>query len=181
MSDNKEIINCPACGKEMKKIYINDANCYLDICLDGCGGIFFDNREFEKFDEQQESIGQIVSLYKGKTYSKVDDDKTRTCPVCNINMVKHYANEKHEVLVDECYNCGGLFLDFGELDEIRKQYTTENERKTAFIEHFEKVHDVSDFKDYQPKDCTELFNKKGFHPVYNKQISKLADFVIKLL
>ena len=51
MTDTKNQINCPACGKEMKKIYLPNEKINIDICLDGCGGIFFDNREFDKFNE----------------------------------------------------------------------------------------------------------------------------------
>ena len=32
----------------MEKIFISDANINVDICLNGCGGILFDNRELEK-------------------------------------------------------------------------------------------------------------------------------------
>ena len=49
MSDNKQTINCPACGKEMVKVFDKEKGINIDICLNGCGGIFFDNREFEKF------------------------------------------------------------------------------------------------------------------------------------
>ena len=60
MADTKEIINCPACGKPMVKIPVPAENINIDICLDGCGGIFFDNREFKKFDEQAENIDEII-------------------------------------------------------------------------------------------------------------------------
>ncbi len=55
MADTKKILNCPACGKEMKKIPLEDYGFCVDICLDGCGSIVFDNREFQKFDEKSEN------------------------------------------------------------------------------------------------------------------------------
>ena len=52
MADNKDVLTCPACGKEMEKVFIESMQKHLDVCLNGCGGMFFDNREFEKVDEQ---------------------------------------------------------------------------------------------------------------------------------
>ncbi len=160
MSDSKTTVVCPACGNEMKKIFIESANCNVDICVDGCGGIFFDNREFKKFDEQHENIDEILEAYKGKTYKKEDERKERICPVCGAVMVKHDASSKNEVEMDECYSCGAIFLDYGELQAIREQFSTEEERSKAFQKMFESVHDISEFKDYKSKTTEELFGKK---------------------
>ena len=47
MADNLEEIYCPACGKKMEKIFMSAQGVNLDVCTQGCGGIFFDNREFK--------------------------------------------------------------------------------------------------------------------------------------
>ncbi len=54
--DTLETIKCPACGKEMEKVFIPSEGINIDICTNGCGGIFFDNREFDKFNEGHEDI-----------------------------------------------------------------------------------------------------------------------------
>ncbi len=128
MADNLKEIYCPACGKIMTKIFMPEAGINLDVCVNGCGGIYFDNREFKKFDEQHEDIEPLVKALEGKTYKKVDTLDTRICPVCNMKMVKNFASAKHEIQVDECYGCGGKFLDHCELNKIREQYATEEER-----------------------------------------------------
>ena len=48
-------------------------------------------------------------------------------------MVKNFASVKNEVQIDECYTCGGKFLDHGELEKIRAQYATEAERSAEFM------------------------------------------------
>ena len=128
MSDNFDTIKCPACQKKMKKIFIPSEGINVDICLDGCGGIYFDNREFKYFDEQHENIDEIIKAVEGKTFEKTDETLPRTCPVCGARMVKNFASVKKEVQIDECYACGGKFLDHGELSKIRAQYKTEEER-----------------------------------------------------
>ena len=119
MADTTHIIECPACGKAMKKIYIESAGCCIDICTDGCGGIFFDNRELNKFDELHESVEAIVAELEGKDFARVDEKEVRICPVCNIPMVKMGAGVA-DIKIDVCNVCGGKFLDNGELERIRE-------------------------------------------------------------
>ena len=128
MTDTTKIINCPACGKEMTKIFMSDDGVNLDICLDGCGGIFFDNRELKKFDEQSENIEELKQAIQGKTFEKTDENLTRICPVCGTNMVKNSVSIKGNIIIDECYACGGKFLDHGELTAIRNEYENDLER-----------------------------------------------------
>ncbi len=136
--DNKEdFIMCPACGKKMEKVYMSEQNVYLDVCINGCGGIFFDNNELKKFDEKNENISELVEIYKDKEFKKVNGDEDRICPVCGWKMVKHYASTKHELLLDECYDCGGIFLDYNELTKMREQYDTEQERADDVMREFE--------------------------------------------
>ena len=128
MADNFETIKCPACQKEMHKVFVPSQGINLDVCLDGCGGIYFDNREFTAFDEKHEPMEEIVDVLGKKEFTKVDGSLPRSCPVCGAKMVKNYASVKKEVQIDECYACGGKFLDYGELGKIRVQYENELER-----------------------------------------------------
>ena len=135
MSDTLDTIKCPACQKEMAKVFVPSEGVNIDICVNGCGGIYFDVREFEHFDEQHEDIDEIIKAIDGKTFKPVDDTLPRSCPVCGSKMAKHYASAKHEILIDECYSCGGKFLDHGELQKIREQYVTEDERTADIMKY----------------------------------------------
>jgi len=48
-------------------------------------------------------------------------------------MHAHKYSSAKEVNVDECYGCGGFFLDSGELREIRENYMSEGERN-AYVQ-----------------------------------------------
>ena len=128
MADNFNTIKCPACQHEMVKIFVPREGINIDVCVNGCGGIYFDNREFKYFDEQHENIDEIIKAIDGKTFEPVDENLPRSCPVCGARMVKNYSSAKKEVLVDDCYACGGKFLDHGELQKIRAQYKTAEDR-----------------------------------------------------
>ena len=125
MADNLKDINCPACGEKMIKVFMPSANLHLDVCTNGCGGIYFDNREFSKFDEPNEDISPVLEALTCKEFKKVDQSLKRKCPVCGTFMVKNFANPKQEIEIDECYACGGKFLDYMELDKIRVQCSDE--------------------------------------------------------
>lgn len=133
MNDTLETINCPACGKSMQKVFMLDAGFNLDVCADGCGGIFFDGRELKHFDENHENIDDLKEILSNKSFQKTDETQTRICPVCGNKMVKNYVSSKHAVQIDECYNCGAKFMDSGELTKMREEYPTEKDRKQAFL------------------------------------------------
>lgn len=121
MSDKVGKINCPACGKQMVEIFMPEQGINLDVCLNGCGGIYFDNREFQHFDTPNQNINELTSAMKDKTFNKVDETVTRICPVCKAKMVKNFTSGTQNVQIDECYSCGGKFLDYGELLKIRNE------------------------------------------------------------
>lgn len=121
MVDNTQNLVCPACDKRMTKFFIPSANVSVDICMDGCGGIFFDNRELNKFINDEKSINEILQIFVGRAFKFADQKEKRVCPVCGIDMVKNYSDETKTIQIDECYRCGGKFLDHGELEKISKK------------------------------------------------------------
>lgn len=139
MSDTLDEMNCPACHKPMKKIYLENQKFNIDICLDGCGGIFLDNREIKKLDESTDDINPIIEAVKNKEFEKVDESAKRICPACGHLMVKNNASHLANVQIDECYNCGGKFFDKDELVKFRNEFKTEKDRINAFNEYAKSV------------------------------------------
>lgn len=128
MKDTYETINCPACGTPMKKVFLENQEFLVDVCLDGCGGIWFDNRELQKVDEKDEDITELQKAFEGKTFKKVDSTAERNCPLCGKKMVKNSVSAKQEITIDECYFCGGKFFDHNELEHMRNQYEEDEDR-----------------------------------------------------
>lgn len=139
MSDTLREIKCPACDNIMKKVFMSGDNFNIDICIDGCGGMFFDNRELKHFDEKAENIDEILNAISGKTFQKVNQDNLRICPACGAKMVKNNTSIKKQVQIDECYSCGGKFLDASELQALRAEYNTEAERSADVIKLINKT------------------------------------------
>lgn len=160
MTDNKDKINCPACGKEMVKIKAPNYDFYIDICLNGCGGIYFDNRELNKFDEKHEDIDFIIEALKDKTFIQTDESKQRICPYCLAVMIKNYTDSSHEVQTDSCYTCGATFLDYGELNKIREQFKSEQERSEDFMKNF--IEKFNEDMLVNEKEAEKLKNSRSF-------------------
>lgn len=135
MKDTQEILTCPACGEEMDKILMHNAGLFLDVCLNSCGGIYFDNREIAKFDEKAEDVTDLAEAYKDKTFKKIDAEFDRVCPKCGGNFVKNFVSARKEILVDDCYSCGGKFFNYGELEKMRAQYENTQERVNDVVNY----------------------------------------------
>jgi len=131
-------MDCPACGNGLKEATVGDVT--VDICQGGCGGIWFDNQELKKVDEQHESAGEALLDVERNPDVNVDLQAKRPCPKCDsVIMMKHFVSTKREVEVDECAACGGIWLDAGELRAIREQFATDEERTKAAREYFSDV------------------------------------------
>jgi len=131
-------MKCPACSNQLEEMTIGQLT--VDICKNGCGGIWFDNFELKQVDEKHESAGEQLLHIERNPDTSVDQSQRRHCPKCNDQiMMQHFMSVKKEVAVDECPSCGSFWLDAGELSQIRDQYETEADRKRAANEYFDEV------------------------------------------
>jgi len=123
-------MNCPACGKALSEMAVGTLA--VDVCRGGCGGIWFDQLELQKVDDQAEAAGEsLMDIERGESL-RIDARARRRCPRCpDIVMTRHFYGPKQRVEVDECAKCGGIWLDAGELAAIRSEYKTEAERRQA--------------------------------------------------
>ena len=66
--------------------------------------------------------------------------RSRMCPKCvSTRLLRHFFSIKRQVAVEECPQCGGYWLDAGELLAIRSEFPTEKDRIRAAEEYFEDV------------------------------------------
>lgn len=119
-------MNCPACGMLMVEEDFGDVR--VDVCSNGCKGMWFDWLELKRLDENNEGFGRAL---EEALKSPRANDAARgplKCPKCGIPMRTRKYSSAKEVNVDECYGCGGFFLDSGELRQIKDNYMSEEER-----------------------------------------------------
>ncbi len=153
-------MKCPACGRAMTETSV--AGITVDACKGGCGGVWFDWLELKKVDEQHEEAGQDLLHVERADGVQVDHDGKRDCPRCDgIVMMRHFASVKREIEVDECAKCGGFFLDYGELNRLRDQYATEEERQQAAEALFAELYDAG-LQDLYDESEEQVERSRGF-------------------
>ncbi len=118
---------CPVCSTEMVEEDFGGMN--VDVCKNGCKGVWFDWFELSKLDEKNEGLGNALQEALGYERSNDQDRGQINCPKCKLSMHIHVYESAKDINVDECYQCGGFFLDSGELKAIRESFMTEAERE----------------------------------------------------
>jgi hypothetical protein len=121
---------CPACGHALVPLEIDGLT--IDVCQDGCAGMWFDRNELRSFDDPAAAAGQLLIERAGRPRVPVDLSRRRRCPTCPDSvLMRHFFSAKRAVTVDECPTCAGIWLDAGELERIRMEYASSGARAQA--------------------------------------------------
>ncbi len=123
-------MRCPACYNQLTTSQVG--NLVVDVCRGGCGGIWFDAFELQKVDDHEEEAGERLLEIPRDEQVVVDPNRKRECPRCpDVKLHRHFYSAKRRVQVDQCPNCGGYWLDAGELAAIRREKIADAERAEA--------------------------------------------------
>ena len=134
-------MQCPACGNTLTEVKTGDIT--VDACKGGCGGLWFDHFELRKVEQPAQSAGESLLNIPQNPKAKVDQSQRRKCPRdADIVMMRHFWSVQREATVDECPKCEGVFLDPGELAEIRGEYKTDADRHKAAREYYREMFDT---------------------------------------
>lgn len=134
-------VDCPACENALTSLSVGDLT--VDVCDGGCGGIWFDHYELREVDEPSEALGDPLLDVAHNPAVVVDPSKRYLCPKCTdgVVMMRHFWSVKREITIDECPECGGIFLDGGELARIRAEFPSEAAKEAAADSFFAHVAD----------------------------------------
>lgn len=128
-------MRCPACRAELSSVAL--AGVTLDACQGGCGGIWFDRGELA-FDPPAAALDQWLDDLAASRTVHVDPTQRRNCPRCaNSVLMRHFSSPTCAVTIDECPTCAGIWLDSGELEQIRSEHVSAEDRRRAVVRVFE--------------------------------------------
>jgi len=113
----------------------------VQTCKGGCGGLWFDEWTLRKVDQPDQSAGESLLNIPQNASVKVDQSQRRKCPRDSVVMMRHFWSVKRDVVVDECPQCEGMFLDPGELTGIRADYKSDAERHKAAEAYYSEMFD----------------------------------------
>jgi len=152
-------VKCPRTNTNLKSIKVGGVE--IDIS-EACGGVFFDNFELKKFDEDHELRGSVLVEHLNQfTPPVIDHDQRLKCPKCiDTTMYRRFYSPQKKIEIDECRTCGGVWLDFGELDAIRKLFPTEEKREELSTEFYESIINGRKFQELQSEEQEDLEKMK---------------------
>ena len=112
-------MKCLSCSQEMVNYLVQTKKQQIsyDIC-EACGSLWLDKGELDK------TAFQVTGSIEYCSDKKVDvpAGPTKTCPRCdrqNLDKVRFIGCG--DVALDRCPNCGGFWLDSGELDLVNQE------------------------------------------------------------
>lgn len=121
-------MQCPACSNALRAFETGAIT--VDVCENGCGGMWFDQLELARLDEPHEAEGEALLDINVVIHAEPDPDQRRNCPKCEEQkMLRFFYSPTQHVEVDHCPDCGGHWLDVGELAEVRSLYSSPGERE----------------------------------------------------
>ncbi len=117
---------CPKCHNELKDIFFSLSKRHhasqnetikfeIDQCF-SCNGIWFDGNELEKYLECELVILNSPPINPDK-FTELNETEGN-CPRCDIKMEKEPATSNPDVIIDKCRQCGGIWLDCSEIDQL---------------------------------------------------------------
>ncbi len=104
---------CPACVKAMKSTQIEGMS--LELCYE-CGGLWMDRGETERLLQREQLPYSLENPPARDPKSVVVPHGQRRCPKCESPLV---LADIEGVDAEGCRGCGGLWLEKGELGELR--------------------------------------------------------------
>jgi Zn-finger nucleic acid-binding protein len=125
-------MNCPACANPLTTFAVEGVE--VDACVGGCGGLWFDNFELKRFDEPHEPVDDALFYVPVDPTVHVDMEAKRRCPKCDVVMMRHYFNQQRRTHIDSCPQCGGNWLDAGELAQVRAEFRSKANRAAAKVQ-----------------------------------------------
>lgn len=113
---------------------------FVDVCATGCRGLWFDHFELQRLDERHEHPDSPVlklSSEEAKAGTAASGAR-RVCPRCDeVALFSHFFSVKRKIQIESCPQCGGHWLDPGELQLIREEFQSTEAREEAALAEIE--------------------------------------------
>ncbi|MHC4157406.1 MAG: TFIIB-type zinc ribbon-containing protein, partial [Planctomycetota bacterium] len=118
MLERANTMKCLNCSAEMMNnlVQTRDDRISYDMC-EACGSLWLDAGELDKMAFQVE--GSIEYCSRDKVAGSRGPGKN--CPRCDDTALDPVSFIGSDIVLDRCKNCGGFWLDGGELDLVNRE------------------------------------------------------------
>ena len=121
-------MDCPICKNAMITFELEEVE--IDYCL-GCSGIWLDAGELELLLDDSDQAKNLLASFR---QAKGCTEKPRKCPICLKKMEKILVGpQESEKLLDRCRKGDGLWFDKGELQDVLKLGSFDEQNKIVAL------------------------------------------------
>jgi Zn-finger nucleic acid-binding protein len=115
-------IECPRCAATLVRVRVGGVE--TDVCEE-CGGLWLDRNELGRFDRPELAFGDALVAHLQQFPAQLLDHTIRLrCPQHrDVTMLRRPYAAHARVEIDQCPQCGGVWLDADELASIREART----------------------------------------------------------
>lgn len=112
-------LRCPRSSFPLTRLRIGGID--TDVCED-CGGLWLDRIERSRLENPSSVFGDALVAHLGQFPPTLLDHSTRlSCPRHpEVVMLRRRFSPSIPVEIDECPECGGIWLDADEFAQIRR-------------------------------------------------------------
>ena len=112
-------LHCPRSGHPLVRLRIGGVD--TDVC-EHCGGVWLDRFEVSRFEAAGNVFGDALMAHLAQVPAALIEPTVRLrCPRHpDTVMIRRAFSRTIPVQIDECPQCGGHWLDAGELAQIRR-------------------------------------------------------------
>jgi len=109
-------MDCPKCSKPLEKIEFG-TNIKVMRCT-GCSGLFCKWQTLQQLRDEwlTDTVLDKGSAAMGAMHNEMLDIP---CPECGTKMDRVKDSQQKHITLDSCANCDGVFLDAGELTDMK--------------------------------------------------------------
>lgn len=118
---------CPDCQIPMDQMSFRDVQ--LDDCPQ-CGGIWFDDGELKKLRGLCDQLSFHALEDKAVPDRNVvaKESAVKLCPTCEERLTPYRYMYSSDVLLDECDDCFGVWVQDGELEKMANYLESEQQK-----------------------------------------------------
>lgn len=112
-------MKCPRCAAALARVRIGGVD--TDVC-EQCGGLWLDRNELARFDRPEAAFGDALVAHLQQFPAALLDHSVRLrCPHhLDAVLSRRPYSSRVRVEMDQCPQCGGIWLDADELAHIRR-------------------------------------------------------------
>jgi hypothetical protein len=116
---NTPALSCPRCSTPLAQLRIGGIS--TDVC-EHCAGVWLDRLELPRFEKADNAFGDALVTHLSQFPATLVDHSIRLrCPHHpSTRMLRRAFSRAVPVQIDECPECGGIWLDAGELAQLRR-------------------------------------------------------------